>query len=142
MASRSAYGSTGPRGSTGPGGSASSRGATLPTIIRVLRDGAGPGLAQHLLALPRLVRAARRGEYRRRSPGGVAPLVAAALYVLSPVDLLPELLLPLIGLVDDAVVVTWLVGRLLGETGDFLLWEQTRRDAPGGDVLNGEVVGG
>lgn len=110
----------------------SSRKASLPTIIRTLRDaaGTGPGLAQHLLALPRLVRAARRGDYRRRSSGGVAPLVAAAIYVLSPVDLLPELFLPFIGLIDDAVVLTWLVGRLLGETGEFLLWEKNRWDEP------------
>src|SRR5713226_6121173 len=34
-----------------------------------------------------------------------AVLVAAALYVLDPVDFLPELLFPFIGMLDDLVVI-------------------------------------
>jgi hypothetical protein len=46
--------------------------------------------------------------------------------VLSPVDLVPEAVLPFIGLADDAMVVAWLAAQLLGETDGFLRWERER----------------
>ena len=43
---------------------------------------------------------------------------------------MPELFLPLLGLVDDAFVLAWLAGAVLLETERYLDWE--RRAAPGG----------
>jgi uncharacterized membrane protein YkvA (DUF1232 family) len=120
----------------------SSRKAALSTLIRVLREGSrsGPSLTQHLLAVPRWARAVLTGEYPGSSAGSLATLAAGVVYLLSPIDLVPELVLPLVGWVDDAMVLTWIAGRLLGETGDFLLWEQRRSSGAGRDVVNGEVV--
>jgi uncharacterized membrane protein YkvA (DUF1232 family) len=42
--------------------------------------------------------------YRKSPVGAVVSLVLALLYGASPIDLLPDLL-PLIGVVDDAVIV-------------------------------------
>jgi uncharacterized membrane protein YkvA (DUF1232 family) len=60
------------------------------------------------------------------------------------VDLVPELLLPVIGFGDDAVLLTWLAGTVLAEAADFLAWEQDpdrsgarRQDRP---VVVGEVL--
>jgi uncharacterized membrane protein YkvA (DUF1232 family) len=59
----------------------------------------------------------------------------ALLYVVWPLDLVPELLVGPVGLIDDAVVVAWLAGAVLSETGRFLEWEQTRAaPAPTSDV--------
>ena len=63
-------------------------------------------------------------------------MAAATAYVVSPVDLVPEAFLAVFGLVDDAVMVTWLAGSVLAETERFLAWE-ARRDA----VIPGTVVG-
>lgn len=41
-------------------------------------------------------------------------------------DLVPELLLPLLGLGDDVVILAWAFGALLAETGSFLEWERAR----------------
>jgi uncharacterized membrane protein YkvA (DUF1232 family) len=48
-----------------------------------------------------------------------------------PLELIPELFLGPIGLIDDAVVVTWLAGAVLSETGRFLEWEGRARALPG-----------
>jgi uncharacterized membrane protein YkvA (DUF1232 family) len=45
--------------------------------------------------------------------------------VVSPIDAVPEAFLWVIGLVDDAVMVTWLAGAVLAETDRFLEWERT-----------------
>jgi uncharacterized membrane protein YkvA (DUF1232 family) len=89
------------------------------------------------------VTATLRGRYRGTSPGQLGVLALGLVYVVSPIDLLPDFL-PLIGIADDAVVATWVVGRLLMETADFLRWE--RAGAPGattgrsGPVIPGHVV--
>jgi uncharacterized membrane protein YkvA (DUF1232 family) len=68
-----------------------------------------------------MIRASLRGEYD--GGGRLALMAAATLYVVSPVDLVPETLLLAVGLVDDFVVITWLAGAVLSETERFLQWE-------------------
>src|SRR5690606_20079857 len=73
-------------------------------------------LGTRLRALPRMLVASMR---RRDRYDGLARLLLiglALLYLVWPVDLLPEALIGLVGLVDDAVVVTWLAGAVLSET--------------------------
>ncbi len=96
-----------------------------------LRPGS-PGLAARLAAVPRLVRATLRGEYAGSTRTHLAMLVAAGLYVLSPVDLVPEALFSVFGLADDAVVVSFIVAALVNDTEAFLHWERTRgpQDSP------------
>jgi uncharacterized membrane protein YkvA (DUF1232 family) len=105
------------------------RAITLTALARALRDATrpgGPGLGELLRATPRWVSATLSGAYPGTSRGRLWALAAGLLYVLSPVDLLPEAVLPLIGLADDAFVVAWLAGQLLGETDEFVRWERER----------------
>ena len=44
-------------------------------------------------------------------------------YIVSPVDLVPEAVLPVLGAVDDAVVILWAIKTLVDETDRFLAWE-------------------
>lgn len=102
------------------------RRAALVSLARAFKPGT-PGLGRRLAALPRLVKASLRGEY---DAGARLLLIAAAsLYIVSPLDALPEVLLGPFGLIDDAFVVTWLTGALLSETERFLEWEGGRRKA-------------
>jgi len=90
----------------------------------------GPGLGRRLAALPRMVVASlRRGDRRYDGLGRLVLMALALLYLAWPVELIPELLLGLLGLVDDAVVVAWLAGALIEETGRFLEWEALRKAA-------------
>jgi uncharacterized membrane protein YkvA (DUF1232 family) len=65
---------------------------------------------------------------RREYDGGlrVAMITAATLYVVSPIDAVPEAFLLVWGLADDALMVTWLAGAVLSETERFLEWERHR----------------
>jgi uncharacterized membrane protein YkvA (DUF1232 family) len=76
-----------------------------------------------------------RGEYRGTTTGKLFLVAAAAAYVLSPVDLVPEAFLTLFGLADDAMVATWIAATVVNETDAFLAWERagaaTGGPAPG-----------
>jgi len=97
---------------------------TLATAMRSAVRPGGPGMGERLSALPRLLRATLRGEYRGTTTGKMFLVAAAAAYVLSPVDLVPEAFLTLFGLADDAMVVTWIAATLVNETDAFLAWER------------------
>jgi uncharacterized membrane protein YkvA (DUF1232 family) len=104
----------------------------LVAFARAFRPG-GPGVGKQLTAIPRMVTA----TLRRRYDGGgrLLLMLVAALYIISPIDALPEAFLSVFGLVDDAFVVTWLVGAVLSETERFLHWERGDR------VIDGRVAG-
>ncbi|MER7166508.1 YkvA family protein [Micromonospora sp. NPDC000207] len=112
------------------------RTAAFTALGRALAAGTrgGPPLGTRIAAVPRMIRASVKGDY----DGGLrlAMMTAAVAYVASPVDLVPELMLTVFGLVDDAVVITWLAGTVLAETERFLEWE-----AAGGSVIPGHAVG-
>ncbi|TDB74619.1 YkvA family protein [Micromonospora sp. KC723] len=112
------------------------RSAAFAALARAVAAGArgGPSLGVRLAAVPRMVRATARGEY----DGGLrlAMMAAATAYVVSPVDVVPELFLTVFGLLDDAVMVTWLAGSVLAETERFLEWEAGRAS-----VVPGQVIG-
>ena len=102
------------------------RTAAFTALGRALTSGArgGPSLSKRLAALPRMIKASARGEY----DGGkrLMLMAAAAAYVVSPIDLVPEAFLFVIGLADDAVMIAWLAGTVLSETERFLEWEKER----------------
>jgi len=83
------------------------------------------------------VRAAVRGDYPQVTRGHLAILAAAVLYVVSPIDLVPEGLLSVVGLADDAVVLGWLVAALVNDTEGFLMWERARDRAGEGTTRRG-----
>jgi len=75
-------------------------------VVLVLARRLPPGLAKDLATvLPACVTTARRLRKDSRVPGRVKLVVGfAGLWVLSPIDLIPEFL-PVIGPLDDIVVV-------------------------------------
>lgn len=81
-----------------------------------------------------------KASVRREYDGGYRLLLmaAASLYIVSPIDAIPEAVFLLFGLVDDAVVVAWLVGALLSETERFLEWEKAQGRGP--VVIAAEVI--
>jgi uncharacterized membrane protein YkvA (DUF1232 family) len=94
-----------------------------------------PGVAERFRAVPRLVRATLTGRYRGMTRGRLGLMLLGVLYVVSPIDVMPELLLTVFGLGDDALVVAWLTGTLLAETDAFITWERQP-----GKVIPGKVV--
>ena len=111
------------------------RHTALIAFFRAFKPGT-PGIARRLGAMPRMIKASLRGEY----DGGlrIFLMAAASLYVVSPLDAIPELFLSIFGLIDDAFVVAWLTGTLLSETERFLEWEKTKGRGP--SVIAAQVV--
>ena len=85
-------------------------------VIRPQPLGAPSGLRDLLLLLPDLTVLLVRLMRDRRVPRGPKWIAALGLgYVISPVDLLPSVLLGPIGLVDDLLVVTASLSRLVNQ---------------------------
>jgi uncharacterized membrane protein YkvA (DUF1232 family) len=102
------------------------RTAAFTALARALMSGprGGPSIGKRLAALPRMLGATARGEY----DGGKRMLLlgAATAYVVSPIDVIPEGLFLVFGLIDDAAMITWMAGSILAETERFLEWEKER----------------
>ena len=105
-----------------------SRMGLVTMIAQSVRTAVRPGsagLAERAAAVPRMFSAITRGEYRGTTFGHLALLGAAVVYIVSPLDFMPEALFGIFGLTDDAIVVTWLVAALVNDTENFLLWERS-----------------
>jgi uncharacterized membrane protein YkvA (DUF1232 family) len=105
-----------------------SRMGLVTMIAQSVRTAVRPGsagLVERVAAVPRMLSAVTRGEYRGTTFSHMALLAAAVLYVVSPLDFMPEALFSVFGLTDDAIVVTWLIAALVNDTEEFLTWERS-----------------
>ena len=128
-----------------------SRNARIASVVAVARAvrmatrPGGPSMGERAGAVPRMVRATFAGEYMGVSKGKLMLMLGAAGYLVSPLDLIPEAVLPIIGLADDALVLSWLATRLVEETEAFLAWEKGIVGTPtgsAGDVPSGGAYAG
>ena len=113
--------------------------ALLGAVRGAQRPGA-PSVGERFAALPRMAGATLTGRYPGLGRGRLLVMLAGVLYLVSPVDLVPEALLLVFGLADDALVAAWLAGTVLAETERYLAWEGTGREGTGRPVVRGEVV--
>jgi uncharacterized membrane protein YkvA (DUF1232 family) len=104
--------------------------SALWRAVRAGQRPGAPGIGDRVRALPRMVGAALRGQYPGLGRGRLALFAVAVAYIVSPVDVMPEILLTVLGLGDDAVVALWLAGSFLDETERYLDWERTRTARP------------
>ena len=81
-----------------------------------------------LPVLLRLLKAWKQGSYRGLSVRTVASIAVSILYILSPVDAIPDFI-PGIGLIDDAAILALLLHSLAQDLAAFRLWEQNRHGA-------------
>jgi uncharacterized membrane protein YkvA (DUF1232 family) len=115
--------------------------ATVASLVRASTRPGAPSLSDRATAVPRLVRATLDGSYAGTTPKRLALVAAAVAYVVSPIDLVPELLLPVLGAADDAVVIGWAIKAFLEETDRFLTWELGQGLRPQPRTVPGHVVG-
>jgi uncharacterized membrane protein YkvA (DUF1232 family) len=73
----------------------------------------------------RLVEAYARGQYREVSTRNVALSVAALLYLVSPIDFIPDFLAA--GLLDDVALLLWVYNNYQEEMNGFLAWEDQQK---------------
>ena len=70
----------------------------------------------------RLVGAYERGEYQQVSNDDLTLIVAALNYLVDPFDLIPDMT-PLLGFVDDAIVIGFAADKTRQTLDDFMIWE-------------------
>ena len=126
----------------------------LASALRLAMRPGGPSMAERLSSLPRLARAVARGQYTGSTTGRLLLMIGALGWLLSPVDLMPEAVLGVFGLLDDAMIVSWLVTAVVTETEEYLAWEKGIATSPSaatpgapapesavrGDTVRGHVI--
>ena len=104
----------------------------------------GPvGFAQRVGSIPRMVRDVMSGRFDGIGRRRLLIMVLAVVYIVSPIDLLPEAVLTIPGMLDDAGIAAWLVAALFGATTAYRHWENGQASTPTVDdprVVPGEVL--
>ncbi len=85
--------------------------------LRAVRD--------ELELLLALLKAWAEGEYRDVSTRTLITIVAGVFYFVAPLDLVPDFIAGL-GLLDDAVVISYVVGMVREELVAFATWQKNR----------------
>jgi len=80
------------------------------------------GFISKIPAMFRMFRAWKKGIYKANFIDMMLPILGIA-YIISPIDLIPGLLVPVVGLVDDLVVLSLVLPKLIREIDKFLIWE-------------------
>ncbi|GAA0671041.1 hypothetical protein GCM10010193_24030 [Kitasatospora atroaurantiaca] len=101
-------------------------------LYRETRRPGAPGLGARVVALPRLLRDVLRHRYPGVKRGKLAALlVLAMLYVLSPIDAVPDVI-PVLGWTDDTAVLLWFLTGLTRESGRYVQWSRAEAEADPG----------
>ena len=80
---------------------------------------------EKFFTLGRLLRAYAQGEYREIPWKSLLLIVAAILYFINPIDVIPDLI-PLVGLTDDFGVLFLVYKTIGGDIDKFLEWEKSK----------------
>ncbi|MEV4390972.1 YkvA family protein [Nonomuraea sp. NPDC049607] len=96
--------------------------AAWRTYREVTKPGT-PGMMTRVRAIPRMIGAVTRGRYDGMGKGRLALMALGVVYILSPIDVIPDFLV-LIGVADDFGVFLWLIASLLGESGRYVEHER------------------
>lgn len=73
--------------------------------------------------LGRLIKAYALGQYRDVPWKTILLIVAAVIYFMNPLDLVPDIV-PLTGLADDFAVLVWVYNSVSNEIEKFIAWEK------------------
>ena len=75
-------------------------------------------------AMLRLIRVYSQGHYRDVPESTLVVIIAAIIYVVNPLDVIPDAL-PVLGFLDDATVLALAVRRARQTLDEFMVWETT-----------------
>ena len=93
--------------------------------INVIPRGPFADTWPYLMAMIRLIRAYHRAEYRDLTEENLRTVLAAIIYFVSPFDVIPDYV-PIIGHIDDAVVISLALRSVRADLDTFMAWETAR----------------
>jgi len=86
----------------------------------------------------RMVNLWRKGIYKTNTFDIILPLLGF-LYIIFPIDLLPDIAIPVIGVMDDLAVLSLALPKLMREVDKFLLWEAEQK-SNNSKIIDAEIV--
>lgn len=95
--------------------------ALVAALVKYLKKGGLAKVKDDLMVLAGYIGDVVQGRYKDYSGSSLSLAVAAILYVVSPLDIVPDLL-PL-GFIDDISIVTWAVSRMTAELEKYREWK-------------------
>jgi len=97
------------------------------------------GFVKKIPDIFRMVKMWKRGEYPVKSIDLILPLVGL-LYVISPIDIIPDFII-VAGVLDDIAVLSLAIPKLIREVDKFLLWEAERKySTDGSKIIDAEII--
>ena len=84
------------------------------------------GFVKRIKTFMRMVSAYAKREYRDIDLKNMVLIVAALVYFITPIDLIPDFI-PITGFVDDFTVIIWVYNKIQGEIDKFMEWEDRYR---------------
>lgn len=89
--------------------------AKIPKVGNILAD---------VPVLVSMVRAYIKGKYKAVPVKTIISIISALIYLISPVDIIPDFI-PGVGYVDDAAVIAFVVKCVLSDIEDYRRWRET-----------------
>lgn len=77
----------------------------------------------------RLVKAYYNGSYREVSNKSLLIGVGVLLYLVTPIDIIPDFI-PMLGFLDDISLMAWFIDAFQKEIGNFRAWEASNNFHP------------
>ena len=87
------------------------------------KEGALKAVWEDLMTFFRLLSAWYKGRYKEIPWNAILLIIAAVLYLLMPLDLIPDVI-PVAGFVDDVSVIMWVVLQIHDDLENFRKWEK------------------
>lgn len=84
-------------------------------------------MQQQSMAILRLLKAWYAREYTEVSTKSVVSLLASAIYIVNPIDIFPDVI-PIIGRIDDKIVLGFFIKKLNDEIQKFMAWEELQAE--------------
>jgi len=91
--------------------------AKIPVMKKIAQIRSLSALWQHRSTLFNMFREMFRGTYKA-SMMTVIALIAGGIYILSPIDLIPDFI-PIVGWIDDGAILYFLLKRLMFELSRY-----------------------
>jgi len=81
-------------------------------------------LLERIGVMLRMIRSYVKGEYRDIKAKNLILIVAAIIYFVMPLDLMPDFI-PLTGLLDDFSIIIWVYNTIQDEIDQYIMWEKS-----------------